>query len=340
MIHLVVGERGPRVARIVERLAGPTSGADLDFVALDGSEVEQAEIESAAASLPFMGGLRTVVVRNAPASGPKGQGLLKWVAGLAAAPPPSLKLIVVFYADGMDRSQRAALEARVKAVKGENVRSEILRQLSRSSGDPSASQWVLELCREIGLEIEPSAVDFLISRTALDGGALEGEIMKVAALKAFSGRVTVSDIEQSDPHPAEQVIWSYLDAIVAKHTGVALSVLDSAIEQGDEPEYVLALLASTLRRLILTKELAARKAPEQEVAAVLGVPPWQARRAQGQAAAIPGDDLRRMLAAVVDLDYRQKSGRLEHGGLARGLDALTVRFCYRTFKQEPAAKAP
>jgi hypothetical protein len=39
-----------------------------------------------------------------------------------------------------------------------------------------------------------------------------------------------------------------------------------------------------------------------------------------------------MLEKLVDLDLRQKTGGLRHGGLARGLEALTVRFCYRIFE--------
>ncbi len=48
-------------------------------------------------------------------------------------------------------------------------------------------------------------------------------------------------------------------------------------------------------------------------------------------------DLRKMLSALVDLDLDYKSGRLAYGGLTVGLEAMTVRFCYRQFAERAAA---
>ena len=334
----MLGDRGPRVSKVVENLARRPAADNLDAAWIDASETSLAEIAVSAQTPPFFADLRTVVLLNAPAAGKEAAKFWKWLASTVQSPPARLLLVVVFYVDGLTRSTRRTFENRAMKLKSESVDVQVFRELRRTGRDTSAFQWIREVVEEEGLHIDRRTANYLIERSTLDDGALEQEIKKIAALKNFAGRITEDDIMEADPHPAERAIWEYLDAVIERRTGTALGVLTTALSNGEPPEFVLAILGRTVPRLILTKALVARRTPPGEVASALRVPAWQARKLSGQASRFEASELREMLTALVDLDFDYKAGSLPYGGLAAGLEALTVRFCYRRFAERTAAR--
>ena len=338
MIHLVLGDRGPRVSKVVENLARRPAANDLDAAWIDASETGLDEITVAVQTPPFFAAPRKVVLLNAPSAGKEATKFWKWLAAFVESPPDGLLLVVVFYMNGLTRSARRTFENRATKLKSEQVDVQILQELRRTGRDTSAYQWIREVVEAEGLRIDRGTANYLIERSTLDDGALEQEIKKIAALKNFTGQITENDIMEADPHPAERAIWEYLDAVIERRTGTALGILTTAVNNGEPPELVLAILGRTIPRLILIKALTAGRAPPRETASALRVPAWQARKLSGQASRFETRELRKMLTALVDLDFDYKSGRLPYGGLAAGLEALTVRFCYRRFAERPAAR--
>ena len=333
MIHLVLGDRGPRVSKVVENLARRPAADDLDAVWIDASETSLQEIAVSVQTPPFFAALRKVVLLNAPNAGKDATKFWKWLTAAIESPPDELLLVVVFYLDGLTRSARRTFENRAMKIKSERADVQILRELRRTGRDTSALQWIREVVEEEGLHIDRGTANYLIERSTLDDGSLEQEIKKIAALKNFTGRITEDDVREADPHPAERAIWEYLDAVIERRTGMALGILTAALGNGEPPELVLAILGRTIPRLILIKALTARRTPPGEAASALRVPAWQARKLSGQASRFESNELRKMLSAIVDLDFDYKAGRLPYGGLAAGLEALTVRFCYRRFAE-------
>ncbi len=336
MIHLVLGDRGPRVSKVVEKLAGRPAGGDLDTAWLDASETDLADIAMSAQTPPFLASARKIVVVSAPTAAPDLSKFWAWLIATVKSGPDQLLLVVVFYTNQLARSARSQFESRATKLKSERVDVQILRELKRTGNDTAALQWIREVVAEEGLQIDGSAAEFLIERSTVDAGSLEQEVKKIAALKNFAGRISENDIRESDPHPAERVIWDFLDAIIGRHTGTALQILSSVLSQGEEPERVLAILGRTLPRLILSKVLSSGATPPAEAASALRSPAWQVSKLFKQASEFEMRDLRRMLSALVDLDFDYKSGRLPYGGLTAGLEALTVRFCYRQFAERAA----
>lgn len=328
MIHVLVGDRGPLLTKLVEDLVGPPAPADLDSARIDASEASLDDIVAAATTAPFMGGRRKVVLQSSPIPNDRSKWFWDWLKALADSPPQALDLVVTVYLDGLFGSERKRIEERVRRLDGTGIKVQVVAQLSRSRGDV-ARQLVTKVAREEGLDIDPETAGRLVGRVELDSAALEQEVRKIAAFKAFSGSITDDDISAADPHPAEQAIWSYLDAIVEGRTGGALEVLGAALDQGEQAEFVTALLAVMLRRLILCRHWPGGRASAGQLASALGLPDWQARKLSDQASNFKIGELDSMLAALVELDFKYKTGRLAHGGLARGLEALTVRLCYR-----------
>ena len=339
MLALVLGDRDARLQRVVNRLFDGNVSGDVGLARFDASEAALEEIVNAASMGSFFGEGQRVLVQNSPLPTRKENPLWKWLAESAADFPDSLHMVVTFYTDGLNHTDRTRNEKKARTLEKMGAEIHVVPPVNTRS-PRAARSWVMDLVRENGMTIEAPAVDYLVERSAADGSALEQEVLKVAALLGFSGNITRADIDRADPYPAEEVVWDYLGAVVEGAPGKALQILGAALAQGAEPEFILAILGTNVRRLLDVTDMIQAGVPAKEMQSALRVADWQLRRLQDEAASFRPGELRTMLRKLVDLDTRQKTGGLRHGGLARGLEALTVRFCYRIFAGAGAGAAP
>ena len=333
MLSLVLGDRDARLQRVVDRIFGGKVSGDVEVLRFDASEAPLEDIVNAASMGSFFGDGQKVLVQNAPLPGRKTNPLWNWLKGTAGDLPESLLMVVTFHTDDLNVSERRRHEkhATTLADKVDAVELHVVPPVNTRS-PRAARAWVLDLVRENGMSIDAATVDYLVERSSSDGSALEQEVLKVAALLGFSGAITRADVDRADPYPADESVFDLLGAIATKQAGRALEVLGTTMEQGGEPEMILAILGTQVRRMLAVSEMPRSEAANRELRSALRQADWQLRRLREEAARFIVEDLRTMLHKLVDLDLRQKTGGLRHGGLARALEALTVRFCYRTYE--------
>lgn len=331
-VHLVIGDRDQRMQQVVTGLLGDT-GDGMNLTRLDGQEASLEEISTACLSLPFMGSpQRTVLVENLPPptrSGP----FWRWLADNLAQLPPTTAVTLTVSLDGMAGRERFGRIRAAEALESDRLKVIVLPALT---GNPQSGQnarrWVADLARQGGVTLAPEAVELLLRQAELDGNVLAREVEKLSALVGFEGRVSASHVRSVDPLPAHVVVWDYIDAVVAADPVRAANLLAGLLAEGEAPEALIAMLAARVRQLITIRSLIAAGADYPAVAKRAGTSPAMVRRAAPQAMGLGEADLRAMLASIVDLDERSKSGRLANGGLPAGLQTLTVRFCYRSFR--------
>ncbi len=331
-VHLVIGDRDQRMQQVVKGILGD-GGDGLNLTRLDGQEADLEEISTAFMSLPFMGAARrTVLVENLPPptrSGP----FWRWLSEHAPQLPPTTAVVLTVGLDGISGRERTGRVAAARALETDRLKVLVLPPLS---GDPRSGQnarrWVADLARQGGVTLDPEAIELLLRQAELDGNVLAREVDKLAALVGFEGRVSANDVRLVDPLPAHVVVWDFIDAVVAADPARAASLLASLLEEGEAPEALIAMLAARIRQLITIRGHIAAGLDYRSVAKRARTSPGMVRRAAPQSMGMAAADLRSMLEAIVDLDTRSKSGQLAHGGLAAGLQALTVRFCYRSFR--------
>ena len=331
-VHLVIGDRDQRMQQVVKGLLGD-SGDGVNLTRLDGQEANLQEVSTAFLSLPFMGSARrTVLVENLPPptrSGP----FWRWLAENLGRLPDTTEVVLTVSLDGITGRERSGRIRAAQTLESDRLRVHALPALT---GDPRSGQnarrWVADLAREGGVTLDPEAVELLLRQAELDGNVLAREVEKLSALVGFEGRVSASHVRSVDPLPAHVVVWDYIDAVVAADPARAASLLAGLLEEGEAPEALIAMLAARVRQLITIRSLIAAGADYGAVAKRARTSPGMVRRAAPQAMGLGEADLRAMLSAIVDLDERSKSGRLTIGGLAAGLQTLTVRFCYRSFR--------
>ena len=111
MLALVLGDRDVRLQRVVNRLLGADAAGDVGVLRFDAQEASLEDIVNAASMGSFFGESQIVLVQNAPLPTRRDKNeLWKWLADSVADFPDSLRMVVTFYTDGLNRTDRARNE--------------------------------------------------------------------------------------------------------------------------------------------------------------------------------------------------------------------------------------
>lgn len=292
------------------------------FPSADRPRLEAAEVLQAACSLPFLSPKRMVVVGGLFSQVKKEEEAM-WLSGLARLPETS---IVVFW----EAASPASLEKKgiFKAIaKLGEVHRYVFPQLEGTK----LSDWVRERVRAKGTEIEPAAVQELVTRVGADLWQMNGEIDKLFAF-AVGKKITKQMVETLVHASFEGKIFELMDAISKKQTKRSITLLEQERLSGSDDHYLLIMLGRQVRILLSAKAFLERTSPLpeggmrgviNEFATAAGLNPFVVGKALEQARLFNLDDLTRAHDLLFEYDLNIKTGRMP-AGLA--VDLLTDHF--------------
>lgn len=168
-------------------------------------------------------------------------------------------------------------------------------------GDQERGDFVQAEFRTAGRPITPGAVRALVTAFSADLGELasacrqliedaEAEITEVTVDKYYGGRV-------------ETTAFEVADAAIAGRTGDALVLLRHALESGADPVPVVAAFAMKLRAMA---KVTGVRGGGAELAARLGMAPWQVDRARRDGQGWTDDGLAHAIETIAETDAAVK----------------------------------
>ena len=270
-----------------------------------------------AETLPVLADRRLVVAREcalvtAEKAAANAQDAQRLASYLDALPET---VCIVFYCKGLADGRKKLTQALCR--KGAAVRFDPL-------GDAELVKWISSRLRAQGKTIAPAVALHLsfVSGRALAG--LSQEIGKLAAYVGERQEITQEDVERVATRTAECTVFALADALVAGREAEAFRLLNALVEHGEGRIGALAMIARQYRNMLHAKLLNSAGAPQDQIAAKLGVPAFAVRKLLSQAQKESAAALREKLDLCVETDYAIKSGRLrEEAGLSRAM----LRLC-------------
>src|SRR2546428_3960200 len=249
MITLIHGGESYLVDRAARDLLLPLrAGLSLEF----NYEDIQAEALNAdafaekAGTLPFIDTLRVLVLRDwglLAGKRDKGAGAERAAAYLEGT-PDSTHLVLVAHAlvapgnpifkivAAMERDKRARIQ-----------RYEPPRRSDRAG-------WVRKLAEERGRSITPAAVRLLLERSQPDLRPLHQAPWKLALYASPSTRIDDDAVRALVSDSREEEIFALTDSLASGRPGEVAGVLQSLLDDGREPTWLLYTLVSHWRRLL------------------------------------------------------------------------------------------
>ncbi|UMX47938.1 MAG: DNA polymerase III subunit delta [Candidatus Nealsonbacteria bacterium DGGOD1a] len=173
--------------------------------------------------------------------------------------------------------------------------------------------WIAGEFQSLGCSVSASVAEVVARRAGDDLWAVENEIQKLAHFTA--GRpITVGDAEQNIPLATDSNIFKTIDAAAARDKKQALKLIKEHIDKGDHPLYLLAMVASQFKNLVLVKS-----AGTGAGAARLGIHPYVFGKTVALARRFGLDELKDIYRKICQADFDIKTGKISPEA---GLDLL------------------
>lgn len=294
-LTLVVGEEELLVGRAVSAVvrAARVADAEADVHDVVATDLERGDLDDLLSPSLF-GERRVLVVRGA-------QDLGKEIAAELQAcltPPPDDCHVVVVHAGG---AKGKALLTALTALKPRRVecpkvtkfgeRRDFVRRELKTDGRTVDEQAVAALLEAVGNDLRElsSAAGQLLADTA--------------------GPITAETVARYHRGRAESSGFTVADRAVDGDLAGALELARWGQSTGLAPVLVTSALASTLRSM--AQVASAGRAPAQQIAGQLGMPPWKVEKTQRQARGWRPEGLSTALAAVAVADGDVKGGAVD-----------------------------
>ena len=287
-VYLLLGDDEERKARGVEKLR---KGRAVE--AYEAAETSPETVVSACNSHSLFGDGSFVLVRNLDA----------WNAAQKARvldylqdPSPETDLVML----GEKLGTREKLLAAVKSTG-------VVHDFKQPTGT-ALVRWVVGHAKKLGLELPDDIAGELVARCSDDKVRVMGEVEKLALYA--EGTATLEDLEALVRPDLQSNIFRFVDALGAGDRGEALELLEALLATGEAPLRILYMIRRQFRLLARARSLFEEGTPRPEVASVLKIPPFVAKKLEEQARRMNEGDLERALALTLDLE----------GGLEGGSD--------------------
>jgi len=232
----------------------------------EGASCDVSDVLGAARTLPVMAERRLVVVRGVDRLATE-----KLEALSAYLDDPSPTTCLVLEAAKVD--MRRGPFNKVKAV-GHVVACAPLNERG-------AADWLVSRARELGCPMTRDAAEFLAAYAGTSLGALAAELDKAAAYAGEGQRIDLDTVSETAAGGRVASVFELTDALGERRAGAALTALVTLLEGGEPALRVQAMIVRHFRQLWRARE--ALEGGAGDLARVLGVPPFVARKLQTQA---------------------------------------------------------
>ena len=286
-VYLLLGDDEERKARGVEMLR---EGRTIE--AFDASATGPESVVSACNSFSLFGEGPFVVLRD----------LDSWNAAQKAVvvdylqnPSPGSDLVLI-------GTKLGARERLLSAVK----KSGEVHTFEQPTGK-ALVRWLVGHAKKRGLDLPEDVAADLTARCSGDKMRLLQETEKLT-LYVGEGAATHDDVAALCPPDVQSNIFAFVDALAAGDRDRALGLLEDLIATGEPPLRLTFMIRRQFQLVARARALLDRGTPRKEIASILKVPPFVARKLDEQGSKLEGEDLEYALATIRDLESGLKGG--------------------------------
>lgn len=291
MIQLLTGENEYEIrARRARVIAEFRAGKNDDAVStVDGTVVSVDELPQLLMGVSLFAPERLVVIDDAAAQKSVWEKLADYL------PEVGEGMDVMLIASGVDK--------RTKTYKW--LQKNATLQQFESLRGVSLEKWTQEKAQELGVEIAPQVVRYIIEYTGGDQWQLRNDIEK---LSLSSKPVTLELVrELLIPNPASSA-FDLLDAALAGDASRVNGLLEG-VRSHEDPYRFFGLLSNQIFAILVIA--AAGNRPAETIAKDSGLHPFVVRKTQSLARALSASERRRLAKIIATTDMQLKSSGTE-----------------------------
>jgi DNA polymerase-3 subunit delta len=175
--------------------------------------------------------------------------------------------------------------------------------------------WVIKEFNDYGKKISNLALDKLVRLVGSDTWRLSQEINKLANYQKAQA-IGVKEIDILVRGQAFPEIFTTLDTLARRDIKGALSLIDSHLQEGDDPVYLISMLAFQFRNLLLLKVFTEEDRAANtyhssgQIAKKLDMHPFVAQKAMQLAGRFTVGELKKAYQNIFEAELAVKTGQL------------------------------
>lgn len=283
----------------------PESEATMNFATYDMRQTPVAVALDDAASPPFFGDYREVVIQD-PYFLTGEKATSKIVHDLDAltayfkAPVDSTIMVLVASYSKLDERKRLT-----KALK----KSAVVVDLAPLD-ERAAKTAVTNALRQQKINVTPDGIATLAQRSNANYSVMMAQLPKLSLYAANGATLDASAVSQLVPKQLSDRVFDLVSAVLARNVTEALSIYRDLLLQKEEPIRLNSLLISQFRLLLQVKILANKGYSQGSVAQTLKVHPYRVKLAWRSAERLNPTALRQAYLGLVDTEAGMKTGQV------------------------------
>lgn len=220
----------------------------------------------------------------------------------------------------------AKLDGRTKWVQELKKRGTVVECAPLFEGQRAG--WVTQRARELGLQLEDSALEILKDQVAEGLYGTVGELEKLLAFMPEGHRVRAQDVETIRGKLPGISVFDWSEAVARGDQGRALDIVAKNLEAGEAPLRMLGAFLWQMRKIWRTHDLMLAGHEAGPAARQAGIPPFRAREFIQQVQRWKSSHLRQAWELFAQADSALKGGRASRPKLI--LDNLVIQLCRAT----------
>ena len=307
--YLIYGEEAYLKQQYKQRLLNALNpdGDTMNFSRLEGKGIEVKELIDLCETLPFFAERRVILLEDTGFFKNKCDELADYLKNLPEY------LCMIFVENEADKRSRM-----YKEVKAAGRVAEFARQ-----DEKTLMRWAAGILGKEGKKITQRDMELLLAKSGTDMGNIRMELEKLISYTRGRDVITERDIEEICTTQTTNKIFDMVRAVTEKNQKKALELYYDLLTLKEPPMRILFLLAKQFRQLLLTKQLFAEGASQNEVASRLGVPSFVVRNIASCARSYEVRELEEAVKDFVDAEEAVKTGRL---GDVLSVELLIVKY--------------
>ncbi len=316
--------KGRALEAVLNRFLEPDSRA-FNFRSLYAEELKDTTFLDDASTLPMFAEWKVLYLRDASA-------LEKYMTRIKEylekyLDQPSANTIMIFDVDAWEgRSKLKNILSKKTAIVEFNPLSE-----------KEMPSWINTHLRALNFQIDPEAVSALTERLGSDLTKISGELEKLMLMRHSEKRITLEDVETTVGNTPTATVWQWTEALLDQNAEKAIDMLNDLMERGEEPVYLIGLLARQYEKVILTKEMVQQKMPQAAIAQKINKPVYYLQSYLNQISRFTMNDLVKAFVVLRSADRALKTSLASDQNI---LQVITIQLCNLKASVKPVFDVP
>ena len=168
-------------------------------------------------------------------------------------------------------------------------------------------EWTAHTVVQRGYRMAPTALQALLHDQVADLRTISQEIDKLCAYAGDRVDISIADVHAVTQASRPHSIFALSDALGARQTGPALTLIERLLDQGEPPLVILSMMVRQVRLLWSSKHLSQQRYDTPGIAKALGLPLAVCRQLVAQSRQISLAHLRVMYTTALEADLALKT---------------------------------